>query len=307
VTAPPCPRFVTAVAAVAAVTAILLVAACGTDRSAGGPASTAATTTGPDIASTPPDGVSLFADYPRYLWHKRRLSVATTNDRDLPIQVSVIALRTDHFLDLEPEPKSTTIAPGARVDIQTDFGELRSCDDEPGREPMVLMRIATEPGGTTDDYLIPIDPAPLDDIRRIECAARRVDDAATIGFSDERSIDGLVMTTGIDVARLDGDEPVGISSIQGSVIITMKPIAAAAEPLLTLAPGASSGTVPIELEITRCDPHAVGQSTLTFVLSAFVTIGDAAPHKLTLDLDADMRAELQAMITECSEQLTADG
>jgi hypothetical protein len=295
------------VTAVTAVTVILFVAACGADRSAGGPASTAATTTWPDTASSPPDGVALFADYPRYLWHKRRLSVATTNDRDLPIQVSLIALRSDHFLDLEPEPKSTTIAAGARVDIQTDFGELRSCDDEPGRDPMVLMRIATDPGGDTDDYLIPIDPAPLDDIRRIECAARRVHEAATIGFSDERSTDGLAMTTGIDVERLDGDEPVGISSLQGSVIITMNPIGPTVDPLFTLAPGASSGTVPIELIITRCDPHAVGQSTLTFVLSAFVTIGDAAPHKLILDLDPDMRAELQAMITECSEQLAASG
>ncbi|MEZ5342059.1 MAG: hypothetical protein R2706_11605 [Acidimicrobiales bacterium] len=64
----------------------------------------------------------MFADYPRYLWHKRRLAIATTNNGDQPLTISRIVLRAEHFEPLDPEEKSTVIQPGTGTDVQVDFG-----------------------------------------------------------------------------------------------------------------------------------------------------------------------------------------
>jgi len=102
---------------------VLLIAACCLTASCSGGGESAV-----EIEQLP-ESVDVFADYPRYLWHKRRLAIATTNSGTQPITIAQIVLRSDHFEPLEPEPKNTVIQPGSRIDVQVDFGELTTCDD----------------------------------------------------------------------------------------------------------------------------------------------------------------------------------
>lgn len=268
-----------------------MLGACGSDRHD-------STAPAASIPSAPAD-LSFFADYSRYLWHRRRLVIATTNNGDEPVEVTSIALRTGYFDWLEREAKSTVIAPGARVDVQVDFGELVSCDDDPVG-PVAVELALIEGSGKPATYVATVDPEPLDAIRDRECARRRVTDAADIAFGDDRTVDGDTMHTTIEVRRLDGGVPIRVDSLEGSVIIALEPVDDT-EPVAVIEH--DSTTIPVELFIARCEPHAVSQSTLTWVLSAFVSAGVAEPHKLSLELPEPMRAQLQAMIDECVARL----
>lgn len=256
--------------------------------------------------ATQPSDIEFFADYPRYLWHTRRLSIATTNQRSEPIEVTSIALRADHFEPLAAEAKTTTVPAGARVDVQVDFGELIDCEPVSALTAHVAMDIGLGSGAPVP-FLIEIDPAPLDEIRDRECARRRVDENVTVGFSDDRAVAGSTMATSIEIDRNRGIEPVRIDSVQGSVIIALRP-GQDTDPLAVLDADSRHASIPLELIVTRCEPHAVSQSTLTFVLNAFITVGDASePHKFALPIDPQLRDELQGMIDHCSAQLAAEG
>lgn len=253
---------------------------------------------GSDIAE-----LTVFADYPRYLWHARRLVIATTNEGDEPIEVTRIALRTGHFDWLPAESKSTVIAPGQRIDVQVDFGELVSCDDDPVGPTAVELSLASG-DGPASRQIVDVDPAPLDAIRARECARRRVTDVVVVEFGADRSISGDRMRTSIEVDRRAGTNPIRVESLEGSVIIALRPLDDDT-PLAELDENGNHASIPVELFIARCEPHAVSQSTLTWVISAFVTVADAQPHKLALDLPDTMRVELQEMIATCIAELAA--
>lgn len=249
----------------------------------------------------PPTDIEFFADYSRYLWHRRRLVIATTNNSEVPIEISRIALRTGYFEPLAPEPKSTTIGPMARVDVQVDFGEISTCEHGPMGATDVEIGMGVGDGEPAT-YLVPIDPAPFDEIRDRECARRAVTDAASIEFSTERSIDAGVMSTAIVIERLGGSSSVRIDSLKGSVIIALQSLIDD-RPLAVLKTDAAIERLPVKLFVARCEPHAVGQSTLSYELVAFVALGGSDAIRLPIEVDDQLRADLQAMIRECIAHL----
>lgn len=299
-------RSVTALAmfttALAVFTTVL--AACG---SADEPTATrgSATRTQPDrIGTLPPTPATLsfFADYSRYLWHTRRLVIATTNHGTEPIEVSAIALRTGHFESLPAESKRSVIAPGARVDLQVDFGELVSCDHDPVRPANVEITFASGSGPPTA-AVATVDPEPLDAIRRRECAQRRVTEAADIGFGPafevvDSAAHSLTLETTVDIERRTATDEIRIDSLRGSVIIALAPTTDA-EPVAVISTGTDQRSIPVQLFVARCEPHAVSQSTRTWVLSAFVSVAGAPTHQLTLAVPDEMHTALQSMIDEC--------
>ena len=287
---------------------LLVLAACAVDDPSSAPTSTSTSTststTRSTVSSTVPDDVEMFFDYPRYLWHLRRLSVATTNLGDEPISIRSIAVRTDHFEPLPAESKRTVIAPGQRIDVQVDFGELTTCDPSTRSDAAVLIEIAR---GDADpvQYLATLDPAPLDEIRDRECAQRRVTDAATIGFSAEREIDGSTMSTTIDVVRNAGTPTIELTSLSGSVIFALTPVDET-EPIARLDADDPAASIPILVEVTRCDPHVVSQSSRTFDLAVYVSIDGADTHRQQLEVGPALQAELQSMIDHCAARLADD-
>jgi hypothetical protein len=262
----------------------------------------APTTTAADaVAIAPPIWLSQFADYPRYLWHKRRLAIATTNGGDEAIEVTSIVLRADHFLPLAAERKSSTIPPGTRVDLQVDFGELVDCTTAtPLRASVdIAFRIGEE--ATPTLYTAAIDPAPLDDIRDTECDRLAVTDAVDIGFGDNWELDGETIAAEIVLDRITGDEVVHVDSLRGTEIFVMQPDPPTDEVDVTLDPGEASVAIPVELRVLRCDPHAVGQSTRTFEFKIWVAVGDRDTQLIVLDPDERLRGGLAEILTLCLE------
>lgn len=296
---------------------LIVVTGCGADgvgRSAdpaavtAGPApesSVVAATIGPAVdpvaEATPPTWLTQFADYPRYLWHLRRLAIATTNSGDAPIEVTSIALRADHFTHLDAEEKSSVIPPGARVDLQVDFGELVDCT---ATEPLdasveIALRIGEDPIARA--YTVAIDPEPLDDMRQTECRQQAVTDAVAIGFDDHWELVGDTISAGIVVDRVDGDEPIRVDSLRGTEIFVMQPVRSTEDLAVTLHPGEPTTVIPVQLRVLRCDPHAVGQSTRTFEFKTWVAVGDGDAQLIVLDPGTRLREGLAEILSVCLE------
>ena len=258
--------------------------------------STTAPVTADDLA------VELFADYPRYLWHKRRLAIATTNAGTDPIEVRLVGLVADHFDVLDPEAKTAVIPAGSRTDLQVDFGELIDCGGSTALSAAVEIAVARPPGSPPRHAVVPIDPAPLDAIRDEECAQLAVTDAVDIGFAEEWTVDGGVLATKLAIDRRAGDEVVTASSLRGTELISLRQAPETTDPVAVLDPGEPSVRVPVEFQVIRCDPHAVGQSTRTYDFKVWVAVGDREAQLMIIAPDPELKSRLQELITRCVDE-----
>lgn len=260
----------------------------------------AATASGEDRSADTVDvaeWLDVFADYPRYLHHRRRLAVVVTNLGATELTVTDVRLDADHFSPLPGEEKSARLAPGAQVALQVDFGTV-DCDDVDALDAAVELELIRERESTPGSLRLPLASGPLDEIRDIECGRQRVDAAVDISFGPIIETEGLQLVTELLLTRGEGTQPVTIRNMRGSVLIGLT----ALEPApLTLAEGVERVTFPVQFEAIRCDPHAVGQATKPLEVTLFVAVGDAPPQYVPLVPAEPLRSELRDLIARCVE------
>jgi len=288
---------------------ILAAAACAggaAGSTASGPPATS--TAAPEAATTtvqpsaePPDWLDLFADYPRYLQHKRRLAIATINNGDAPIEVIRIGLVAEHFDVLAPEEKSATIPVGSRTDLQVDFGAVFDCTVTTALSASVDIELVVPPDATVQHVTVSIDPAPLDVMRGTECRQQAVHDAVSIGFAPDWNVTATVLATEILLERSTGDESVTVEALRGTEIVTLRSVPHDREPVAVVEPGIPRLAIPVELEVIRCDPHAVGQATKPYEVKLWVAVGDREAQFMTIGPDDRLKAALQELIAMCIE------
>ncbi len=223
--------------------------------------------------------------------------------------MSFVGLRADHFDVLDPEPKNSRLDPGTRIDFQVDFGELVSCDEPAPQTATAVIAYATETDPAPRQVEVPLDTAPLDEIRDRECGQRRVLDAVDIGFGGVTRTDTSIAAD-VVLTRRSGDEPVTVHNLRGTEIFSMlPPLAPEAEPagpLAVLSPGETELRVPVTLEVLRCDPHAVGQSTRTYEFKLWISVGDTETQFMVLDPSPELRTELDTILGICLENTVGD-
>lgn len=117
----------------------------------------------------------------------------------------------------------------------------------------------------------------LSRIWKTECTARRIARVISVRYGNTWTVEGsgpqAVLHGTLVLTRREGDEPIAVDQVEGSVLFDLK-----APGATTLAPGVSRVAVPIEVRPGgRCDPHSRGQSTATFAFRAFFRLGDADP------------------------------
>ncbi len=241
----------------------------------------------------------MFADYPRYLHHTRRLAIAVTNDADGPIQVTRLQLQADHFELEPPEDKPhAVISVGSRVDLQVDFGALTTCEPDDPLAAAVEIDIIG-PGATEPvTHIVELDAAPLDEILERECGRIRIDEALVIQFGDDIVVDGLDLTTALALTRQAGDPAVMVESVRGSVLIDLD-AEPSSEPVVALDPESASVSVPVRFHVFRCEPHAVAASTKTYEFLAWVALDGAAAASYVLPLSDPLRSALEGLIQSC--------
>lgn len=264
------------------------------------PTGTSASTT-TSAVEEPPEWLEMFADYPRYLHNKRRLAIATTNNGSTAIEVTAIGLRAEHFDPLHEEAKSTTITPGTRTDLQVDFGTVFDCAVATPLSAVVDIELLIPPDPAPQRFTVPIDPAPLDEMRDTECRIQAVTDAVGIGFAPQWTVAGSLLAIDIELDRNLGDERVTVETLRGTEIVTLRTVPRDTEPVAILDPGVPNLPIPVEFEVIRCDPHAVGQATKPYEFKLWVAVGDREAQLMALNPDTELKAALQELIAQCIE------
>jgi hypothetical protein len=95
-----------------------------------------------------------------------------------------------------------------------------------------------------------------------------------MGAGEKPSLRGRLV-----MARRQAGQAVELRSLGGSVLIDLRP----AGDLVDLDVGAERAVTPVLLSSSgRCDAHALGGSTQTFLLSAYVRLGDAPEQRVVL-------------------------
>ena len=181
---------------------------------------------------------------------------------------------------------SQEVPAGQTAAFDMTYGAAR-CDEHPTRTTSMEVTI----DGT--DRTLPLqveDPGLLLRLWRRECALKTLADVASVRLRPGRS-DGARYQATIALTRRSGRTPVRIVDVGGSVIIDML---APAHPRVLRG---RSLRLPVTFRPSdRCDPHSLSQSQQTFLLSAYLRVGDDPVVRLILPLSHRVRADLQTMI-----------
>jgi hypothetical protein len=206
----------------------------------------------------------------------RTVGVEATNHGRTPVHVSSVRL-SGGGLDSRASPLDTDLQPGLTVALRTSYGSP-DCDD---RDDPVVATLEVD-GRAVE---LPVDGDGQQEVDRlldVDCARQTL--AATTGVR----LAGPYRTVGGAEPRLRGrlvlqrrepGPPVDVRSLGGSVLVDLRPVD---EPV-DLGSDADRAVTPVLLGSTgRCDAHALGGSTQTFLLSAYVILGDAAEQRVVL-------------------------
>jgi hypothetical protein len=254
----------------------------------------AAPSTSTEPALELPAGVTVFVEFPRYLQLQRRLEVAVDNASDTEVEVTSLALRSPLFEPVEAEARDTLVEIGRRRDMQIGLGPA-VCPAPTGAS---IVEIEATLDGVTQTGVVEVDPAPLDRISAQECGTEFVLDHVDVSFSPEFTVAEGVVDTTLDLGRRQGDDPITVTAVRGSVLIELAG-AEGGTPLANMASDQDAVAIPVRMRIIRCDPHAVIESKKTFQLATWVAIGDREAQHIVISPEGELRAALEELIQEC--------
>jgi hypothetical protein len=212
------------------------------------------------------------------------INAELTNASDGPVTVATVALDSSQFAPVPAAEKESPFAPSQTIDLSIEYGNP-TCDG-PLKQASFTVQLAD--GSTVE---LSIDSAGMEWLDRLytkECALRSINDIATITYGPEFKraiVDGQLVLTGELILRrpTDGDaaQSLTVRSLGGSVLVRMEPNPPPELPAV-LKPGIDELRIPISLGAFRCDQHARGQSSQTFLLSAFVKPPDLPQQRVIL-------------------------
>jgi hypothetical protein len=207
----------------------------------------------------------------------RTVGVEATNSGAHPVHVSSVRL-SGSGLDAPTTPLDTDLQPGLTVALRTSYGNP-DCTDRTGSLVATL-----EIGGEL--VALPVDAAGEQEMERlldVECAGRALAASVSVRLSGpyrEVVVGGQPQLRGrlVLIRRAPGDA-LDVRSLGGSVLIDLRP----AGQLQDLGADADRAVTPVLLGSSgRCDAHALGGSTQTFLLSAYVRLGDGPEQRVVL-------------------------
>jgi hypothetical protein len=228
---------------------------------------------------------------------QRRLEAIIDNQSDTAIVVVDVTLRSPLFEPVPPDAHDYTVAAGRRQDLQMGVGEsICPPVDEPS-----MVEMTVEIGGERRHGLVEIDIEPLMDLHTRECGERLVFELANVEWGPDFTVDDGVVATTVTLTRRQGDEPMSITNVRGTVLYLVLPATPPSEgrPLGTMAPGESSGSAAVIMRVGRCEPHAVADVKKPYSFAVWVTVGDSEPYFLEVLPGAELQSALGGLLQEC--------
>lgn len=260
----------------------LSLAACSSNPApaeSAGPSAASQSVSPPDASATPSAAPRLAVTVlqQRVDANTRMVGINTTNREPAPVHVAAVRLSGAGVagpvtqVDADLQPKLT-------LALRTSYGRP-NCDNRSG--PVVAH---LQIGGRWVDY--PVNNAGQAQVRRLldsDCAGLALRATAAVrlaGPYSETVVRGQPYLRGrLLMVRRAAGASVDLRSLAGSVLVDLRP----ASGLVDLAADADRAASSVLLGSTgRCDPHGLGQSTQTFLLSAYVKLGTDPEQRVVL-------------------------
>ena len=228
----------------------------------------------------------------------RNLKAGVTNNSDRTIRVSQATIAWDGFAFPTVPITGGATLPGQTAAFTIAYGAAR-CARPPSTPPRL---VAIVDGHTVRLPMRVDDPGLLDRLRAKACAQERLDATASVELrlaTRTETLHGEEYLPGDLVLRRrpGASDRVRIVDLGGSVLLELVPRGGRDALPGVLEPRAGSLSFPVLIgSAHRCDGHARGQSSQTFLISAYVRQGTRPTQRVILPLATAERDRLLAVI-----------
>ena len=224
------------------------------------------------------------------------LRAGVTNDGDQTIRVSSATISWDGFAFPTVPIEDPETLPGNTAAFTIAYGAPR-CDRPPQDRPAM---VAVIDGHSRTLPLRVEDPQLLDRLHAKACAAERLHRAADVSLHWGRGpvrVDGDLWLPGtLEVVHHPRQPQVTVVDLGGSVLLDLRTRARGLLPVST-ADDKVGGGIPVLIGSShRCDAHALGQSSQTFLISAYVRVHGAPTQRVILVPHKAEKARIQSVI-----------
>ncbi len=226
-----------------------------------------------------------------------RLTAGVTNGSNQDIVVSRATIRWDGLAFRTVRLPADVVHPGQTAAFDIEYGSA-GCDRRPAGRPVLEAVV----DGRERRLPLEVDtPGLLDRLHVKACAEERLASNAAVAL---RPTGRTVMVRGEEflpaalvLRRGEQSEPVRVVDLGGSVLLELVPRDGREALPAVLGGDRARLALPVLLgSAHRCDAHALGQSSQTFLISAYLQVADAPVQRQVLRLSAADRERLLALI-----------
>lgn len=222
------------------------------------------------------------------------LELRDTGDRD--VQVGSIQLSSPLFEPVEPERRDVLVRAGAPPRaMPLPYGAVR-CDAEPEGQAELITDVDGE------EVRIPLDENPsgiLAEIHADECVVAEVLADVELRFGDRWQRTGPRAVAGeLEVRQRRPGVRAVVEDVEGNVIFALRTGDEVARGL-EVDDDRPSATTRVEIDASRCDPHALIEYKRTFILPAWVRVGDGDPVRVDVEVEGAARRALDELLALC--------
>lgn len=228
----------------------------------------------------------------------RALRAGVTNVGDTTVTVTRATLDWAGFEPTSVDIDGWVLEPDRTAGFTMRYGDAR-CDSEPTERP----RLEVVVDGVERRLPLKVeDPQLLDRLYLKECAGQLLGAAASVSLELAGSTivgRGEEYPPGTVVLRRTArsDDRVTVVDLGGSVLLHLDPREGAGALPARLERGRDTLRVPVLVgSVHRCDPHALGNSQQTFLLSVYVRLGGDPVQRVITVPDKRSKATLNRLI-----------
>ena len=233
----------------------------------------------------------------------RTVNVQITNREKLPVRIAVAGLE---WPGVTPPTAGNhaRFGPGSTIDLPVTLGPFRCGDIDATTDPVVVLRLRAPGQAVRTARVTAGGRALLLRLRKAECEQRALARVVRIGYAPtwsavsepEPALEGTVVFRRRSLGR------VAVVALDGIVLLDFRPTVQGRHPLLRMAPRQRVGRLPVTVSSSgRCDAHALGGSTQTFLLSAFVRSGAGPVQRVLLVPERPVQGRILAMVSRACE------
>lgn len=229
---------------------------------------------------------------------RHALGLTVRFDGDHELRLATIQLDTPLFEPVGPQARDARVrGSGRNVVMPLRYGAA-DCSQDAADAP--APRLITEVDGEEVRVALAEQPEGLlAGLHAAECEVAAVREVVDVRFGDtwERTGPTTYEST-VEVAQRDPDVTATLQQMQGNVIFGVSN-PGGATPWATVDDDRPAASVPLRVEASRCDPHALTEYKRTFILVAMVQVGDGEPVRIDVVAEGPAHDALAVLLEAC--------